>query len=551
MNKSMYKILAIESRAHYQMLLEFFFESGKIPHKIQFANTGEEAEIALQFSNPDLILLNSTIDTIAGQSALSYIRECTATTNIPILVILEESNTEAIREIVAHPFVDFVMRPLDKYIFLARVKTALTLRETLQTAESQSQKINEQVLELKLLSTVVEQSANSIAIFDFSRQLQWANSGYRSLFGMSKEEYSKQRGTNIEKLSSSVEVKAKVDQLFETKRPVEYISHIRTGKLEYKWVKTTLTPVVNDNGEICNFVAVGTDITNQKRVEDELVIQRDDIIAMTEDLKGVINKTQKQNEEIQLRNREIEREKQIIEAGKKRTEKLLMSVLPFEAAIQLKSKGEARPRNYKMSTVLFTDFKGFSKACMNLSPREVVNTVHSYFAIFDDITENRNIEKIKTIGDAYMCAGGIPLRNKSNPIDVVLAGLEIQHFMQHLDQIKEFDDVPRWELRLGIHTGPIIAGVVGKNKIAYDIWGDTVNVASRMETAGEAGRVNISGDTYELIKEYFDCTHRGRIKVKNRGEIDMYFVDSLKPKFALDQFGVKPNDTFRRFLFSL
>ncbi len=551
MGRRIYNILAIESRTHYQMLLEFFLESGNIEHNLQFANDAEETVVALQYSSPDLILLNSSLDTIQGMSALEFIRQNTLTVNTPVLVILERNNREIIREIVAHPFVDFVVRPLDKYIFIARVKTALTLFETIEQTESQRTKIQEQVHELNLLSTVVEQSANSIAIFDYSKQLQWANNGYRMLYGFSLEQYQQRRGNKIEELSSAPDIKNYIEKLYSSKKPVEYITHLRTGKLEYKWIKTTLTPVMNGAGEICNFVAIGTDITKQKLTEDELVIQRDDIMAMTEDLKGVINETQQKNQEIQQRNKEIEREKLIIEEGKKRTEKLLMSVLPFEAAIQLKSKGEARPRNYKMVSVLFTDFKGFSRACMHLSPREVVNTVHAYFTIFDDITENRNIEKIKTIGDAYMCAGGIPLRNKSNPIDVVLAGLEIQHFMKHLDQIPEFESIPQWQLRLGIHTGPVIAGVVGKKKIAYDIWGDTVNVASRMETAGEPGSVNISGDTYELIKEYFDCKHRGKIEVKNRGEIDMYFVERLKPQFALDEFGVKPNERFKRFLFSL
>lgn len=530
------------------MLLEFFLESSKLSFRLQFANNAEEAELALRYSHPDLVLLNSLVPTIGNQPALSYIRHQEATRRTPVLVILEEENRSLVREIVAHPFVDFVTRPVDKYIFIARTKTALLLHETLEETTRQREKIEDQLHELNLLSTVVEQSANAIAIFDFARQLQWANKGYRDLFSIDTQTYEQLKGKTLDEIGPNLQLKAPLEQLCETLHPVEYVSHVRTGTLEYKWLKNTLSPVLDQRGQLCNIVAVGTDITHQKLVEDELTIERDDIMAMSEELKTVIRETQRKNEEIRQRNIEIEREKQQIELGKKRTEKLLMSVLPFETALQLKSKGEARPRDYKLATVLFTDFKGFSKACQKLSPREIVETVHAYFAVFDDITERRNIEKIKTIGDAYMCAGGIPLRNKSNPIDVVLAGLEIQHFMNYLDQVPEFDNLPHWQLRLGIHTGDLVAGVVGKRKIAYDIWGDTVNVASRMETAGETGRVNISGDTYREIRDFFECTYRGKIEVKNRGEIDMYFVDRLKPQYSLDQHGVKPNAEFNRML---
>jgi len=217
--------------------------------------------------------------------------------------------------------------------------------------------------------------------------------------------------------------------------------------------------------------------------------------------------------------------KKIIEAEKERSDGLLLNILPQETAEELKSKGSATPKYYDKVSVLFTDFKGFTTIAEKLSPQELVEELNQCFIAFDDIMNKYNIEKIKTIGDSYMCAGGIPTERDDNPIDVVRAALEIRDFMDRLRIEREADGKEFWELRIGIHTGPLIAGVVGKNKFAYDIWGDTVNTASRMESSGIPGQINISGDTYEYIKDHFKCRHRGKISAKNKGEIEMYIVE--------------------------
>ena len=230
------------------------------------------------------------------------------------------------------------------------------------------------------------------------------------------------------------------------------------------------------------------------------------------------------------RYRYIKRTKKIIEDEKDRSEKLLLNILPYETAEELKEKGSATPRQYDMVSVLFTDFKGFTNIAEKLSPEQLVEELNQCFLEFDRIIDKNNLEKIKTIGDSYMCAGGVPVANTSNPIDVVKAGLEIQEYMNQMKAERITKGLDYWELRVGIHTGKVIAGVVGKNKFAYDIWGDAVNVASRMESSGEPGMVNVSGDTYELVKDLFSFTYRGKVKAKNKGDIDMYFVESLTPR---------------------
>jgi len=215
----------------------------------------------------------------------------------------------------------------------------------------------------------------------------------------------------------------------------------------------------------------------------------------------------------------------ILDKQKAEIESLLLNILPHEVATELQQTGQATPRYYDCVSVLFTDFKGFTKHADAMSPQEIVSELSTCFIAFDNIIDRYNLEKIKTIGDSYMCAGGIPTENESHPRDMVKAAIEIREYMRtHNEQRKGMGLLP-WDLRIGVHIGPLVAGVVGRKKYAYDIWGSTVNIASRMESNGEPGQINISSATYDYVKEYFLCTHRGKISAKNIGEIDMYFVD--------------------------
>jgi len=215
----------------------------------------------------------------------------------------------------------------------------------------------------------------------------------------------------------------------------------------------------------------------------------------------------------------------ILDQQKEQIENLVLNILPSEVAQELKLHGYAKPKYFDLVSVLFTDFKGFTKIADELSPHEVVTELNECFIAFDEIIGKYGLEKIKTIGDAYMCAGGIPTPNYEHPLKIVQASMEIRDYIKRRNEIRISMGLPAWELRIGIHVGPIVAGVVGRKKYAYDIWGSTVNIASRMESNGEAGNVNVSASVYNYIKDQYQCTYRGKIYAKNIGEIDMYFVE--------------------------
>lgn len=250
-------------------------------------------------------------------------------------------------------------------------------------------------------------------------------------------------------------------------------------------------------------------------------------------------------ERFKLENIINERTEEVIQQ-KEKADKLIERILPKETVKELKTSRKAGPYHYNMVTVLFGDFKGFTKITENLEELNAMNLLDRldrYFLEFDSIVEKYNIEKIKTIGDAYMCAGGIPEANQTNPVEVIIAALEMQQYMKmRKDNTSEGNEI--WDLRIGVDTGPIIAGVIGRSKVTYDIWGSTVNMASRMEASGEPGKINITGNTFMLIKDFFICKYRGKMPVKNKGSVDMYFVENFKPQFAESLKELKPNKNF-------
>jgi class 3 adenylate cyclase len=230
-------------------------------------------------------------------------------------------------------------------------------------------------------------------------------------------------------------------------------------------------------------------------------------------------------ENINLEKKVAERTAEVV-SEKNRSEELLLNILPEEVAQELKEKGAADAQLIDHVTVIFTDFKGFTSMSEKLSPKELVADLHACFSEFDRICEQHGIEKIKTIGDAYMAAGGLPTPNQTHPTDVVKAALEMAEVVKRGKAEKKAANLPFFEVRIGVHTGPVVAGIVGVKKFQYDIWGDTVNTASRMESSGQVGKVNISQATYDLLKDdtHFTFESRGKIEAKGKGEMEMYFV---------------------------
>jgi len=241
--------------------------------------------------------------------------------------------------------------------------------------------------------------------------------------------------------------------------------------------------------------------------------------------RGANLKLAQQNEQIENQKIEIEHSHQQVEEERQKAEEILLNILPAETAKELKETGVATPRNYEMVSVLFSDFSQFTSAAEEMEPDELIAELNICFMKFDEIMEQNNMEKIKTIGDSYMCAGGVPAANKTNPIDAIKAAKAMQEYIGARRSAREKEGRKYWGMRVGIHTGEVIAGVVGKKKFAYDIWGDTVNLASRMESSGEDGRINISDATYKYVKDVYKCQYRGGIVAKNKGSVDMYYVE--------------------------
>jgi ligand-binding sensor domain-containing protein/class 3 adenylate cyclase/predicted metal-dependent HD superfamily phosphohydrolase len=287
----------------------------------------------------------------------------------------------------------------------------------------------------------------------------------------------------------------------------------------------------------------------RKRIESERREQvrlEMKIAERTREIRAQNEKIESQKKQLEEEKSKVEEQQRLLQIEKDKTEKLLKNIIPAETVEELKSKGRASARAYKVVSVLFTDFVGFTKIAEHMDPTELVNKLDVYFRKFDEIIVSNNLEKIKTIGDAYMCAGGVPVRNNTNPIDTCLAALQIQEFMRKLKNEAIINNTDYWDLRLGINTGEVTAGVIGSQKFAYDIWGATVNQAQRMEMLGEPGKVTITGATFTHIEPYFECVFRGKVQSKSRGLIDMYTVERIKPELSENGEGIYPNERFHQ-----
>jgi adenylate cyclase len=268
-------------------------------------------------------------------------------------------------------------------------------------------------------------------------------------------------------------------------------------------------------------------------------------VSNNEELVKRIARLAKQNQELEEQIKKLVKVNEKLIRDNEKIKALYEKVSP--EGIKDAAEGEKKERSLKfnMATVLFADIHGFSKLDDSIDSSAIMDELDEIMFEFDAIVSRYKIEKIKTIGDTFMCAGGIPVKNITNPVDVVMAAIEMRNFLEKFENIKRGTKNRLWDLKIGIHTGPVTATISGKKKVNYDIKGDTVNTASRVEAVSDSGTILISVMTYELVKEFFDCEYFGKLPVKYKGDLQMYKVKGLKPEFSVDEAGVLPNESFR------
>lgn len=532
-----YKVLVVDDNIHNSKLIEGILLSDKKKYEVFFAEDGMEGVEKAKKIQPDLILMDVRMPNMSGIDSMKLIREIKALKDIPVIFITAYKTDDTFAEAFKSGAFDFITKPIDINELRNRINKALSIGQTLTRIRSKISDYEDERQNLQQKANITENAPNAFIMIDADGTLEWANDGFDRLYEMPFADFKTNYGDNIYTIRAFKDFTREARRCFDTTKAssVETRHNLPSGK---KWFHTFFTPQLDKKGNIEKLIAVETDITQIMLKEEELYKQNRRMLAITERLEQA-------NALLESQKEEIEEQKSLIENEQEKSERLLLNILPFEVARQLKSKGKAGTRYYRHVTVVFTDFKDFSKNTRELEPKDLVAILDEYFAKFDAITGKHYLEKIKTMGDAYMCAGGLPLRNKSNPVDAVLAGLEITDYIERL-KTNPKEGIPAWDLRIGIHTGPVVAGVVGRKKFAYDIWSETVNAAARMETLGDINRVNISEATYEYVKDYFICNSKGEVEAKNIGKVKMYTVVRIKPEFAADAKGIIPNDEFIR-----
>ncbi len=340
--------------------------------------------------------------------------------------------------------------------------------------------------ELRKLSRAVEQSGNTIVVTDLEGNIEFANPAFTRITGYTLDEAI---GTNTRLLNSGEHPPEFYRELWETiaRNEVwhgEMINRKKNGDLY--WEAATISPVQDRDGETTHYLAIKEDISERKAIEAALAQEQE------------------------------------------KTDTLLKNILPEEVAEEIKQRGKVAPVLYENISILFTDFRNFTISAEILSPNELVELIDYYFTAFDRIIEKYSIEKLKTIGDSYMCASGLPCPNKNHAVDITCAALDMIDFVEKVKKEHQEKGIPFWDIRVGISSGSVVAGIVGKKKYAYDIWGDSVVMAARMEQSGEINKINISETTYEHVKDHFECESRGEVAAKNKGMVKMYFVSGVK-----------------------
>lgn len=432
--------------------------------------------------------------------------------------------------------------------------TPVELEAKLKAAKSDTDRVNILLVQVKDLASKQSQISLDEAIKLNNRAIIFAEkSNY--LVGLSKcyefaVRFAKAKGD----ASGESQYRTKLDKV---KRDLDAIRLAKIKKLEDEnkakadkllkadtELKTLSTDILDKNQQITekNMIISGQDtVINRQKLEN---LQKEQALKLTKqesDLKDARLNQQKLATRflfavsigitiialiilyVFFNNRRYSRK---LAKEKERSEELLRNILPASVADELKENGSVKTQFFDNVTIVFSDFVGFTKLAEKVSPEDLVQEIDMCYRKFDEITRRHGLEKIKTIGDSYMCAGGLPEPSEAHSLRAVKAGIEMAAFIKDLKTERKAKGLPFFEIRIGIHCGPVVAGVVGIHKFAYDIWGDSVNIASRLESAGAPGKVNVSAEVYEQIKTDFECVPRGKVEAKNKGLIDMYFIET-------------------------
>lgn len=280
------------------------------------------------------------------------------------------------------------------------------------------------------------------------------------------------------------------------------------------------------------------------REREQRILLESLVSLRTQEIEEKKIQIERKNTQILQEKEKVLEQQKLLFIEKERAEKWLNNALPSQAVTELKVHGKVPAKAFDSVSILFTDVVGFSKISDSITPSRLVDRLDVLFRKFDQIIKANNLEKIKTIGDAYMAVGGLPEQNSTHAIDTCIAGLQIQHYMQSKKTEAISNQKDFWEIRLGINSGPVTAGIIGSLKMAYDVWGSAVNQAQRMEMLGAVGAVTISEHTFKLVEPYFECIHRGKAQMKSMELIDRYEVLRIKPELSIKGEGLVPNDLF-------
>ncbi len=544
-------------------------------YRVEFARESNTVQELVRENPPALILLDVAMPVMDGYEVCRRLKDESKTRDVPVLFLSALSDTDSKVQAFDAGGVDYITKPYAHREVLARVRAHLTIRR----------------LQQQLRKTRDDAQQSSVEMAQLTHELALAAGEYDSARKETQKlnEFSKglSESTDMEAILQNiltyilftfnvagawfVMVDNEKDEAYTRHRSYAFTSHLDEDTRKFlNNFRHKLEPL---SGSFW-FTRKRRRALFMRKIKESLVAEMDrEIIARLQatgfvqipvivqnQVIGILSLMQQYGQPMELSPDDLDRiyrfceqiggaiyTSNLLEQVREESEKsdnLLRNILPASVADELKDKGEVAPQSYESVTVLFTDFVGFTQIAETMPPRELIKELDGCFYQFDEISARNKLEKLKTIGDAYMCCGGLPEQNHTHEVDVCLTALEFQAFMNQMREIKASMDLPYWELRIGIHTGPITAGVVGKNKFAYDIWGDTVNTASRMESSGTPGYVNVSATVYERVKYFFLCEHRGKVQAKGKGMVDMYYLRRLRPSLSRDPEGRIPNEKF-------